>query len=296
VIVLRRFKRVYIEITNVCNMDCSFCPKTNRLKEFMNEEKFVHILDQIQRYTEHIYFHIMGEPLLHSDLARFLDLSDEKGFKVNLTTNGTLIDKLADMLISKPALRLVSISLHSFEGDKPALDSYLDAIFEFVLKAQEKNILCGLRLWNIKDSVKNGENRHIINRIEKEFNTLSVQSETDSRGIEVSKGVYLNFAKQFDWPGLEKDRISEKGFCHGLRDQIGILVDGTVVPCCLDSEGSIALGNINSENFADIIASQRATAIYEGFSSRTAVEDLCRKCGYRTRFDTKLSDQTPFLS
>lgn len=295
-IVLRRFKRVYIEITNVCNMDCSFCPKTNRLKEFMNEEKFVHILDQIQGYTEHIYFHIMGEPLIHPDLARFLDLSDEKGFKVNLTTNGTLIDKLADMLISKPALRLVSISLHSFEGDKPALDSYLDTIFKFVLKAQKKNILCGLRLWNIKDSVENDENRHIINRIEKEFNVLSLQSELNSRGVEIYKGVYLNFAKQFDWPRLEKDLISEKGFCHGLRDQIGILVDGTVVPCCLDSEGSIALGNINSENFADIIASQRAESIYKGFSSRIAVEDLCRKCGYRTRFAPKPSDQTPFLS
>ncbi|HSW60045.1 MAG TPA: radical SAM protein, partial [bacterium] len=229
----RTLKRVYIEITNVCNMDCSFCPKTNRLKEFMSEEQFKRILEQINGHTEHLYFHIMGEPLLHPDLARFLDLSNEKGFKVNLTTNGTLIDKMTDILISKPALRLVSISLHSFEGDKPALDSYLDTIFEFVLKAQEKNILCGLRLWNIKDSVENDENRHIINRIEKEFNTLSLQSELNSRGIEVSKGVYLNFAKQFDWPGLGKDLISEKGFCHGLRDQAGILVDGTVVPCCL---------------------------------------------------------------
>jgi radical SAM protein with 4Fe4S-binding SPASM domain len=285
VIVLKRFKRVYIEITNVCNMDCSFCPHTTRKKEFMNEERFVRILDQIQGYTEHIYFHIMGEPLLHPDLARFLDISNEKGFKVNLTTNGTLIDKMTDILISKPALRLVSISLHSFEGDKPALDSYLDTIFEFVLKAQEKNILCGLRLWNIKDSVENDENRHILKRIEKEFNTLSLQSELNSRGIEVSKGVYLNFAKQFDWPGLGKDLVSEKGFCHGLRDQIGILVDGTVVPCCLDSEGSIALGNINTQDFSSIIESERAKAIYEGFSSRIAVEELCQKCGYRTRFN-----------
>lgn len=266
-------------------MDCSFCPHTDRLNEFMSEERFVRVLEQIQGHAEHLYFHIMGEPLLHPDLARFLDISNEKGFKVNLTTNGTLIDKMTDILISKPALRLVSISLHSFEGDKPALDSYLDAIFEFVLKAQEKNILCGLRLWNIKDSVENDENRHIINRIEKEFNTLSLQSELNSRGIEVSKGVYLNFAKQFDWPGLEKDLVSEKGFCHGLRDQIGILVDGTVVPCCLDSEGSIALGNINTQNFSSIIESERSKAIYEGFNSRIAVEELCQKCGYRKRFN-----------
>jgi len=227
----------------------------------------------------------MGEPLLHPQISRFFDICGEFGFKVNLTTNGTLIDKMTDMLISKLSLRLVSISVHSFEGDKPALDSYLDTIFEFVLKAQKKNILCGLRLWNIKDSVENDENRHIINRIEKEFSTLSLQSELNSRGIEVSKGVYLNFAKQFDWPGLEKDLVSEKGFCHGLRDQIGILVDGTVVPCCLDSQGIIALGNINTQNFSSIIESERAKAIRKGFSSRIAVEELCQKCGYRKRFN-----------
>lgn len=282
---MRRFKRVYIEITNVCNMDCSFCPHTTRKKEFMNEERFVRILDQIQGYTEHIYFHIMGEPLLHPDLARFLDISNEKGFKVNLTTNGTLIDKMTDILISKPALRLVNISVHSFEGDKPALDSYLDTIFEFILKAQKENILCGLRLWNIKDSVEHDENGHVLQKIKDKFKTGGLSSELNSRGVEIAEGVYLNFAKQFDWPGLEKDLISEKGFCHGLRDQIGILVDGTVVPCCLDSEGDITLGNINTQDFSSIIESERAEAIYEGFSSRIAVEDLCRKCGYRTRFD-----------
>jgi radical SAM protein with 4Fe4S-binding SPASM domain len=285
VIVLRKFKRVYIEITNVCNMDCSFCPHTDRLKEFMSEEQFERILEQIHGHTEHLYFHIMGEPLLHPQISRFFDICGEFGFKVNLTTNGTLIDKMTDMLISKLSLRLVSISVHSFEGDKPALDSYLDTIFEFVLKAQKKNILCGLRLWNIKDSVENDENRHVLQRIKDKFKTDEISRELNLRGFKITEGVYLNFAKQFDWPGLEKDLVSEKGFCHGLRDQIGILVDGTVVPCCLDSQGIIALGNINTQNFSDIIESERAEAIYEGFSSRIAVEELCQKCGYRTRFD-----------
>jgi len=266
-------------------MDCSFCPKTSRKKEFMSEEQFVRILHQIQGHAEHLYFHIMGEPLLHLQIGRFFDICQNNGFKINLTTNGTLIDKTGDMLISKPALRLMSFSLHSFEGDQQALDSYLDTIFEFIKKAQKKNILCGLRLWNLKDSDENNENRHILCRIEKEFNTLPLQTELSSRGVEVSQGVYLNFAKQFDWPGLDKEHIDNNGFCYGLRDQIGILVDGTVVPCCLDSEGTIALGNINTQNFSDIIERPRSKAIYDGFSSRKAVEELCRKCGYRTRFD-----------
>lgn len=285
---MRKLKRAYIEITNVCNMDCSFCPKTNRKKEFMDEELFVRILDQIEEHTKYLYFHIMGEPLLHPQIGRFLDISGEKGFKVNLTTNGTLIDKGADELISKPALRLVNFSLHSFEGNPntDALDSYLSKIFAFISKAQkEKSTLCSLRLWNLSDQKPNDENDHILRKIENEFKTEPLRNELNSRGIEISQGVYLNFAKQFDWPRLEKEKINDLGFCHGLRDQIGFLVDGTVVPCCLDSEGSIALGNIKIQNFSDIIESTRAKAIHEGFNSRKAVEELCKKCGYRTRFD-----------
>jgi len=280
------FKRVYIEITNVCNMDCSFCPKTLRKKEFMDEELFVRILDQIKEHTEHIYFHIMGEPLLHPDIGLFLDIAGEKGFKVNLTTNGTLIDTVTDLLISKPALRLVNFSLHSFEEKKDLLDSYLDKIFRFIsIAKKESSLLCGMRLWNLTDSQVNDSNRYILNRIEKEFETAPLYEEINMRGIEVSKGVYLNFAKQFKWPGLEKEHLGDSGFCYGLKDQAGILVDGTVVPCCLDSEGSIALGNINRESFSSIIETERAKAIRKGFGSRTVVEELCKKCGYRRRFE-----------
>jgi len=282
---MRTLKRAYIEITNVCNLDCSFCPKTGRRKEFMSEPLFEKILQQLQGVTEHIYFHIMGEPLLHPQIGSFLDISHSLGFKVNLTTNGTLIDKTGDMLITKPALRLVSFSLHSFDKETDNSGIYLDKVFSVISKAQSRNILCGLRLWNVTGTDGTDPNRYILSRIEKEFGTGPLSSDLSSRGIEVAKGVYLNFAREFEWPGIEKEPVGSSGFCHGLRDQIGFLVDGTVVPCCLDSEGSIALGNINTQNFSEIIKAQRSKAIYDGFSSRKAVEELCKKCGYRTRFN-----------
>lgn len=282
---MKKFKRAYVEITNVCNLDCSFCPKTVRRKEFISKPLFERILEQLQGVTEHICFHVMGEPLLHPQIGSFLDISHSLGFKVNLTTNGTLVDKTGDMLVTKPALRLVSFSLHSFKGDQQALDSYLDRIFEFIKKAQKKNILCGLRLWNVTSADRIDPNRSILSRIEKEFSTGHISSDLSSRGIEVAKGVYLNFAMEFEWPGIEKEPVGIDGFCHGLRDQIGFLVDGTVVPCCLDSEGTIALGSINTQTFSEIIENKRSKAIYDGFSSRIAVEELCKKCGYRTQFD-----------
>ncbi|HQI05795.1 MAG TPA: radical SAM/SPASM domain-containing protein [bacterium] len=283
----RKFKRIYIEITNVCNLSCSFCPQTCRRKEFMSEELFLDILRQVKGYSDHLYFHIMGEPLLHPEIGLFLDICSEKGFRVNLTTNGTLIENFSDMLISKTALRQISFSLHSSECQSDAnSEDYLEKIFRFILKARKKSgVLCSLRLWNISGDERSDLNNDVLSRIQRHFNTAPLKYEVNERGFELSEGVYLNFAEKFSWPDMKREEIDEYGFCHGLRDQVGILVDGTVVPCCLDSDGNIALGNINNENFSEIIEGVRTKAVYDGFSSRKAVEELCRKCGYRTRFD-----------
>jgi radical SAM protein with 4Fe4S-binding SPASM domain len=102
--------------------------------------------------------------------------------------------------------------------------------------------------------------------------------------VKITDRVYLNQDQEFQWPDLKEVEDDGVGFCYGLRNQIAILVDGTVVPCCLDGEGVVNLGNINTTQFSKIIESERAGNIIEGFSRREAVEELCRKCGYRKRF------------
>ncbi len=102
---MRKFRRIYIEITNVCNLKCNFCPVTNRKPEFMTTELFKRILYEIREYTEYIYLHVKGEPFLHPEIDKILDISFEKGFKVNITTNGTLINNVRDKIINKKALR-----------------------------------------------------------------------------------------------------------------------------------------------------------------------------------------------
>lgn len=291
---MKKFKKFYIEITNVCNLACSFCPKTRRKPEFMSIETFSEILNQIKPYTDYIYFHVKGEPLLHPDIGQFLDLSYEKGFKVNITTNGTLISEVKDKIITKPALRQVNFSLHSFDGNEGSKNrlEYINSILSFTKEAIENtDILISLRLWNLdKDNITNLQkkrNHEIIEVIENEFN-LSYKIEEKiipGRGIKISDRVYLNQDHEFQWPDLGEVEDKRSGFCYGLRNQIAILVDGTVVPCCLDGEGVINLGNINKTNFSDILKSDRAKNIYEGFSRREVVEELCRKCGYRKKFN-----------
>ncbi len=287
---MKKYKKVYIEITNICNLSCDFCPKTNRPKQFMGKSLFEEILHKLKGYCEYLFFHVMGEPLLHPDLDNFLDLCLKYNYKVNITTNGTLIEKVSDTIIPKPALRQINFSLHSFDANTHniTMDSYLDKIFKFIKTAlSQRDLLISLRLWNLSQNGYNEKNIHVLQRIEKEFelNYPLEQKLTPCNGLKLSDNVFLNQATKFDWPDLNLESSGSNAFCYGLRDQLAILVDGSVVPCCLDREGIINLGNIKEQSLEDIINSQRATQLYEGFSRRHAVEELCRRCGYRSRFN-----------
>lgn len=298
------FKKIYMEITNVCNAACVFCPKTSRNPAFMSFLIFDKILNKIHNYTEHLCFHIMGEPLLHPELELFLDTATEKNFKVNLTTNGFLLNKFSDIFLKKKNIRQLNISLHCDKKNVSDLDDYYAAIFDFIEKnSQNNNIIISLRLWNLKlsnpidaqSAFLTKENEHILKKIEKRFNldyeiTGKINLKTSGcilNGLKISDTFYLNFAEQFDWPDLTAEKFSSKGFCYALRDHIGILVDGTVTPCCLDRNGVIALGNINSSDLDEILFSPRAVKMFNGFSQRKIVEELCLKCGYIQRFNTK---------
>ncbi|MCX7843700.1 MAG: radical SAM protein [Clostridia bacterium] len=283
---MRKFKKIYIEITNICNLSCAFCPKSKRSPGMMPAEVFEEILAKIRGCSEYLYFHVKGEPLLHPELGGFLELAARHGLRVNITTNGTLIGKMGKVLISSPALRQVNFSLHSFESKEfsKTLDGYLRDIFLFISDAKKQRELnIALRLWNSKAK---GQNRHILDEIAKEFGLEApiVEEPSHIRGIKMDEKVFLHIAEPFEWPDIGAEELGSSGFCYGLRDQIAILVDGTVVPCCLDGEGAIALGNILEKDLASIIEGERAKHIYEGFSRRVAVEGLCRKCSYRSRF------------
>lgn len=290
---MKKFKKFYIEITNICNLACKFCPQTKRKPEMMNVETFSNILDKIKPYTDYIYLHVKGEPLLHPELDKFLDISHEKGLKVNITTNGTLINKVKETLLGKPALRQINFSLHSFDGNenKGIKDDYIDNILEFAREAREKtDMIIAYRLWNLDtDNILNlqkKKNDYIIKRLEEEYKLeFSIEEKVpEGRGVKIAEKVYLNQDHEFQWPDLENEKYLGDSFCYALRTQIAVLVDGTVVPCCLDGEGVVNLGNIKKEDFKDILESERAINIVDGFSKRKAVEELCKKCGYRTRF------------
>lgn len=287
---MRKYKKVYIEITNICNLKCNFCPETKRQLKYMDKYSFSHIIQEIKPFTDYIYFHLMGEPLLNPELSNFLRICSENGLKVNITTNGTLLDRVRDILLNSAALRKVSISLHSFEANeqKVELQKYINGVMDFVKDASEKGIICELRLWNQdSEGIKASNNRNsditriIEEALQLDFSLLQVSEQKSN--FKLRNNLYIHFAEKFEWPDVDRDIVGEEVFCYGLRDQFGILVDGTVVPCCLDNEGNIPLGNIFEQPLRDILDSHKAKKIYDGFTGRFAVEELCKKCGYAKR-------------
>ena len=277
---MKRFNKVYLEISNICNLKCSFCPGTRRKKHTMTEEEFSVLLPKLQPYSDFLYFHLMGEPLCHPLLASFLRLAGESCFKVILTTNGTLLKAKEDILLSSPALHKVNISLHAFEANDLSVpfETYLQDCFSFGKAAEGKKIIV-YRLWNHGGAEE--RNAEILSMMESFF---PKPWKEDRRGVRIGEKIFLEYGDKFDWPDLTAQEGSHRVFCYGLRDQIGVLCDGSVVPCCLDHEGDLTLGNLYAQELSDILESPRAQAIYNGFTDHTATEELCRKCGYARRF------------
>ena len=277
---MKRFNKVYLEISNLCNLRCAFCPGTKRAPHRMTEAEFSALLPKIRPFSDYLYFHLMGEPLCHPLLARFLELAGQAGFKVILTTNGTLLPKMQEVLLHAPALHKVNISLHAFEANDLAVPflEYLRGCFAFG-KAAEGKCIISYRLWN--GGGADELNGQILDAMADYFPRPWAE---ERRGPRLGQKIYLEYGDKFDWPDLSAADNGERVFCYGLRDQIGVLCDGTVVPCCLDHEGDLALGNLHETTMDAILETDRAKAIYEGFQKGKAAEELCRRCGYATRF------------
>ena len=267
--------RCYLEITNICNLDCLFCPKTTREKRALTLAEFDLLTDKLRGKVKFLYFHLMGEPLLHRHLPEFITTAREKGFIPVLTTNGTLLSRAGAVMDARPYK--MQVSLHSQEGNgKENLEQYVGEVMRFAVEAASKGIIMVLRLWNLGGYDKENER------------LLDIVAEYVPRpwgvcngGWKPSENVFIEYGRMFEWPEGEKpENGEEESFCYALRNQIGVLVDGTVVPCCLDSAGVLNLGNLFDQSLDEVLASPRARAIYDGFTKRKAVEPLCRRCGY----------------
>ena len=273
--------KAYLEITNVCNLSCAFCPGTKRRPHTMTQAEFTHLTEQLRPWADYLYFHLMGEPTAHPLLPEFLRQANAAGFHTMLTTNGTLLGRYGDALLAEGTCpHKVSISLHAFEAnDIPmAFEDYIRTCIAFAKNAAAAGTIAVLRLWNLDGRAEGAlheKNDAVLALLHASFPDAWTQTRS---GYRLFDRIFLEWGEKFDWPSLTSPRLSEKGFCYGLRDQIGVLSDGTVVPCCLDHDGDIPLGNLFGQPLEEILSSPRAKAIYDGFTSHKCVDPLCKRC------------------
>lgn len=282
----KMFKKIYIEITNVCNLKCKFCPDTKRPKEFINIEKFDEIIRKIHKHTELVCLHVKGEPLLHNKLEDILNILEKYKLKANITTNGTLIRQNLETIKKSKAVRQINFSIHSIMQNEGINQDYIQDIFECT--DQIEHIIISYRFWNLQSIKENNINSNMIQAIEKYYNIKNLKQKLAEKDFfKIKDNIFINQDTEFTWPDMNGPSIIENGKCLALKDQIAILVDGTVVPCCLDNNGDIPLGNIFKESLDEILNKSSSITIKKNFKNSVITCNLCKTCGFLKRLEEK---------
>lgn len=290
-----KFHRVYVELTNICGLQCSFCPPKIRPTNTMSLSFFEHVLEELRPYTKELAYHIVGDPLVLSNLEAYLDRTHEKGFRVSLTTSGYYLNKHVLSTFLHPAIKQINFSLNSYNKNQMPLsfEAYMEPILKLCTLKNEKRkeLFINLRVWNMDEAQSEHIfNAHLFALLEKSFSTSLHVKEIYAqkpKTIRLDEKILLHFDDYFEWPSLHSTHQSQ-GTCQGMDSHFGILADGTVVPCCLDKEGVIALGDLHVNHLEDILSSSKVQAIRKGFKVGCAVETLCQKCLYKERFKEKV--------
>ncbi len=276
----KRFSKIYVEITNYCNLSCSFCSKDKRHKKEMTVKEFNEVISKIKDYTDNIYLHVKGEPLLHSHLDEILDICDKSGLNIRITTNGTLLKKNKEILL-KHNIKQINISMHSENN----LNNYFEDVFN-TSDELSKNITIIYRIWTLPSLNLDKLSTIIVDKINDHYklDNSVIDRIKHEKNVKIRENIYLDKDYEFTWPRIDSKK-SEYGTCLGTKSHIAILSDGNVTSCCLDSEGIMSFGNVFKDDLFTILNSKLFKEINDGFKNNKLIHDLCKSCTYRKRFD-----------
>jgi len=287
-----KFYRIYIEITNVCGLSCSFCPTKELPSKKMDLLFFESIIVQAKKYTNEIACHVLGDPLTQANLSEYLDIVEKYSMKVVLTTSGYFLKKHTYDTLFHPCIKQINISLNSFNKNDTSLsfEQYLQPILDLCTKKAERkeNIFINLRVWNIDTMMSERTfNKNLFEKLATHFSSsldIDMVYKERPKSIRLASKVLIHFDTYFEWPSLKNKNYGD-GTCQGLQSHIGILADGRVVPCCLDCDAVISLGDLHKDSLDTIMGTSRVKNMIDGFKKAKAVEELCQKCSYKDRFN-----------
>ena len=287
-----KFYRIYIELTNVCGLSCSFCPTKELPSKEMGLIFFESVIKQAKHYTKEIACHVVGDPLTQSNLHDYLDIIHSHGLKAMLTTSGYFLKKHSYDTLFHPCVKQINISLNSFNKNETSLtfEQYITPVIKLceAKLAREEELFINLRVWNLDEMMSERSfNETLFAKLSAAFHTsLSLDTIYTERpkSIRLASKILVHFDNYFEWPSL-KNKNYGHGTCQGLSSHIAILASGKVVPCCLDCDGIIELGDLHESSLETILSAKRTVNMLEGFKEGKAVEELCQKCSYKDRFN-----------
>ena len=281
-----RFEKIYIELSDICGLNCGFCPSVKGVRGAMSVEKFGIIAKKVAGVGRIYTLYLLGDPLVLPNLKDFIKLANAHKMPLELTTSGFYMsEKNAQLLLESENIRQINLSLMAFLAQKKLnLNEYFAPILRFLRLhlAQNSQSFVNLRLWNLgANFTPPFENSAIYSLLEREFNT-KIQKNAPKNRLE--NRIILHQSELFCWAGAGEKNVPKvpcaKGSCHALRKQIGILSDGTVVPCCMDTSGVMGLGNLFTQELSEILASKRAVVMKKGFERGEFTEKLCQQCEF----------------
>jgi len=287
-----KFYKIYIELTNICGLMCTFCPTKELPNTTMDLEFFQRVIEQAKEFTQEIACHVMGDPLRVSNLKEYLDIIDKHNMKALLTTSGYFIKKHDLNTLFHPSVKQINISLNSFNKNDTAIsfEQYIEPILELCSQKikKKKEIFINLRIWNLDNKMSERDfNQQVFDKLSSFFNkelNLDKILLSPKKSIRLDNKVLLHFDNYFQWPSMQNS-IYGHGSCQGLSSHIAILANGVVVPCCLDSSGVINLGNLHQRTLKEILSTNRVKNIRDGFRDGLCKEELCLRCSYKNRFN-----------
>ncbi|MBA1421517.1 MAG: SPASM domain-containing protein [Epsilonproteobacteria bacterium] len=287
-----KFYRIYIELTNVCGLSCSFCPTKELPSKEMDLEFFELVIQQAKHYTKEIACHVVGDPLTQSNLHAYLDIIHKYGMKSMLTTSGYFLKKHSYDTLFHPCVKQINISLNSFNKNDTSLtfEQYMTPVLALcnAKLEQKEDLFINLRVWNLDEMMSERDfNETLFSALSETFNVaLSLDTIYVERpkSIRLASKILMHFDNYFEWPSLKNQNYGD-GTCQGLQSHIAILASGKVVPCCLDCDGIMELGDLHESTLEEVVTSKRASSILNGFKEGKAVEELCQKCSYKDRFN-----------
>jgi len=248
----------------------------------MSADEFGLIVQKIRPFTDYIYLHVLGEPLLHPQLDEILTIAESSGLNINITTNGSLIERKKEIL-KKHKIRQINISLHDAEENitPEKWDDFFNSALDFAIEMAPTTYIC-LRLWNTTNEKSADFNALCLEKIQSAFNLSPefINKETKGNGLKLAEHIFLQRSPRFVWPDETNSGVQTLKTCYALRDHIAILSDGQVVPCCLDADANMRLGNVFTENLEDILETKKAKDIKNGFGQHRITEPICASCGF----------------